>query len=194
VVAGARPSFTPSVSRLIDRIDAAVQLGNIERITNRIKNDLESQSRAEPLRLPEAVTRPCEDCYARRLLHRNPELGYTVVVMVWGPGQRTQLHDHAGIWCVECVVEGQIDVTRYDLRDETDGRCLFDEKDTVRAGVGDAGRLIPPFEYHVIANGLADSPSISLHVYGGEMEHCNLYVPLADGSWERTSRELTYTH
>ena len=44
--------------------------------------------------------------YARRLLHRNDRLGYTAVVMTWAPGQRTPLHDHAGIWCVEGVVEG----------------------------------------------------------------------------------------
>lgn len=188
-----RALFSPSVGRLIGHVDAAVKLGDVEAITNRIKCDLETLSRAEPLQLPEAVTRPCEGCYARRLLHSNAELGYTIVVMVWGPGQRTQLHDHAGIWCVECVVEGQLEITRYDLLDHSKGRYVFEDKGTVQAGVGDAGRLIPPFEYHVISNGLSDSASITLHVYGGEMEHCNLYIPREDGSWERSTRELSYS-
>ena len=41
--------------------------------------------------------------------------------MTWGPGQGTPLHDHAGMWCVEGVLEGRIEVARYDLLDERDG-------------------------------------------------------------------------
>ena len=38
--------------------------------------------------------------------------------MTWGPGQRTALHDHAGIWCVEGVMEGEMEVIRYELLEE----------------------------------------------------------------------------
>ena len=49
--------------------------------------------------------------------------------MTWGPGQRTALHDHAGIWCVEGVVEGEMAVTRYELlEEEEDGLCRFAER------------------------------------------------------------------
>ena len=41
-----------------------------------------------------------------------------MVVMTWGPGQKTALHDHAGIWCVECVVDGNMEVAQYDLMSE----------------------------------------------------------------------------
>ena len=46
--------------------------------------------------------------YGRRLLHRDPRGRYTVVVMTWGPGQGTPIHDHANLWCVECVYRGNV--------------------------------------------------------------------------------------
>ena len=57
------------------------------------------------------------------------------VVMTWGPGQRTPLHDHAGIWCVEGVVEGRMDVTQYDLVEQTHDAYRFEAKGCVHAAV-----------------------------------------------------------
>jgi len=125
------------------------------------------------------------------LLHRSDDLGYVAVVMTWGPGQRTPLHDHAGIWCVEGVVEGQMDVTQFDLVEEADDACRFEMKGCVHASVGSTGSLIPPFEYHVLANAI-DEPSITLHVYGGEMTSCHIFEPIADGRYVRRERPLHY--
>ena len=142
--------------------------------------------------LPQQLTAPVDDSYARRLLHHDPALDYTVVVMTWGPGQGTPLHDHAGMWCVECVVEGELDVTQYDLEDRSGERCRFNAAQTLRAGVGDAGCLIPPYEYHVLANARRDRKAVTLHVYGGEMEQCNVYEPGDDGWFTPRARALSY--
>jgi predicted metal-dependent enzyme (double-stranded beta helix superfamily) len=186
-------AVSPAVLELIDRLDEAVRLGNVERITVRIKDEL-SRVCARSLRLPEEMTRCAEGSYARRLLHRDEGLGYTAVVMTWGPGQHTPLHDHAGMWCVECVVEGELDVLQYDLVEQQDGRSRFREANRVRAGVGDAGCLIPPFEYHVLANARADHKAVTLHIYEGEMDRCNLYVPEDDGWWSAVPRQLGYNN
>ena len=178
------------VARLIDRLDDAVRTGDVATITRRIKQELEAASRA-PLALPTRFLVPRKDCYARRLLHRNAELGYTVVVMTWGPDQRTPLHDHAGMWCVECVVQGELDVSQYDLVRAEGGRFYFTEQTRVHAGVGDAGCLIPPFEYHVLGNAAKDGVTVTMHVYGGEMDHCHMYTPQQDG-WARERRNLEY--
>jgi predicted metal-dependent enzyme (double-stranded beta helix superfamily) len=113
--------------------------------------------------------------------------------MVWGKGQGTPLHDHAGIWCVECVYSGRITVTSYAVRggDAETGVVQFEKQTQIVAGPGEAGALIPPFEYHVIAN--ADpTPAVTIHVYGGEMTHCHVFSPV-DGGHRREYRELTYT-
>src|SRR6185436_15686341 len=67
----------------------------------------------------------------------------------------------------------------------------FKQEKVVTAGVGKAGALIPPFEYHVLENA-GDTPAITLHVYGGEMTHCHIFEPVENG-WLRKYRELSYT-
>jgi predicted metal-dependent enzyme (double-stranded beta helix superfamily) len=144
------------------------------------------------LALDPQYRQPRPDAYARRLFHRDPDGRYTVVVMTWGPGQGTALHDHAGIWCVECVVEGQMEIAQYDLVSRAGDRFRFEERSRVRAGTGAAGCLIPPFEYHTLSNAIADAPSITMHVYGGEMDHCHVFEPTGDGTYARRRRELRY--
>jgi len=180
--------------QLIARIDDAVKLGDSDAITQQIKHELQDAIRARTVVLPERFHRIRADSYARRLLHRDDALGYTAVVMTWAPGQRTPLHDHAGIWCVEGVVEGRMDVTQFDLiedRANPGGDYRFEEKGCVHAAVGSAGCLIPPFEYHVLSNAL-DQPSITLHVYGGEMTTCHVFEPVDAGRYVRRDRALSY--
>jgi 3-mercaptopropionate dioxygenase len=180
------------VETLIEKLREAVRLGEPEAITRRVKDELEGMIANGGLALPERFHHARPDCYARRLLHLDEELGWSALVMTWGPGQHTALHDHAGIWCVEGVVEGRMDVERYELVEEEDGLCRFEERDKVQAGVGSAGALIPPFDFHVLGNALADRPSLTLHVYGGEMDHCSIFEPLGDGRWRRQQHRLSY--
>jgi predicted metal-dependent enzyme (double-stranded beta helix superfamily) len=183
------------VDPLIDRLCDAVRLGDVTAIAERIKSDLESFIPNEGLILPEHFRQPKPDTYARRLLYRDDELGFTALVMTWGPGQRTALHDHAGIWCVEGVLEGTMEVTRYELLEEgEDGVCRFAERGSVTAAAGSAGALIPPFEHHVLANADPSKASLTLHVYGGEMTHCDIFQPQADqaSTYRRCTRQLAY--
>lgn len=183
------------VDPLVERLCDAVRLGDVSSIAEQIKSDLESFIPAEGLILPERFHQAKPDSYARRLLYKDDELGFTALVMTWGPGQRTALHDHAGIWCVEGVLEGEMEVIRYELMDEEDGVCRFEQRGSVQATAGSAGALIPPFEHHVLANALTDRPSLTLHVYGGEMTHCDIFQPLGEGApglYQRSSRALSY--
>ncbi|HVR09813.1 MAG TPA: cysteine dioxygenase family protein [Thermoanaerobaculia bacterium] len=186
-------SAAVDVEPLIESLRAAVRLRDTAAIAAQIKDDLENFIPAEGLRLPERFRRTHADSYCRRLLYRDPDLGFTALVMTWGPGQRTALHDHAGIWCVEGVVEGELEVTRYHLLDETaGGLCRFEEKGSVRARAGSAGALIPPFEHHVLANVDPEHIALTLHVYGGEMDHCSAFVPEPDGRYRRQGKQLSY--
>jgi predicted metal-dependent enzyme (double-stranded beta helix superfamily) len=157
-----------------------------------VKRTLESLIQHRVLRLPARLCQPCREGYARRLLHRDPQGRYTAVVMTWGIGQGTPLHDHAGIWCVEGVVEGQMTVRQFDLVSEAGDACRFVEKGSISAAVGTAGCLIPPFEKHMLANARPNAASITHHVYGGEMDHCHTFVPQSDGRYTRETHALRY--
>jgi 3-mercaptopropionate dioxygenase len=173
-------------------LDEAVKAGNTNVIAQHVKAALQQVLRGDGLSLDPEFCAPLPDSYARRLLHRDPAGRYTVVVMTWGPGQQTSLHDHAGIWCVECVVQGRMLVTQYDLIDDHEGAYRFREQTTVKAERGSAGCLIPPLEYHTLANALPDGSSITLHVYGGEMDHCHVFEPTAEGAYRKLTRSLSY--
>ena len=182
---------TGQADRLIALLDEAVGIDCVNQRCCRVKDVLEETFRSGEDWLPEAYLAPAGDKYARRLLHRDPAGRYSVVAMVWGVGQGTPLHDHAGEWCVECVYRGRIEVTSYDLESERGERFKFRKEKTIYAGVGEAGALIPPFEYHTIANA-QQTPSVTIHVYGHELTWCHVFVP-ADGAWVRQRRELCYT-
>jgi predicted metal-dependent enzyme (double-stranded beta helix superfamily) len=177
--------------RVRERLDAVIHGESEARIPELVKSVLIDSLQCGQLAVAPGLRRPIEGTYARRLLHRDPQGRYTIVVMTWGPGQKTALHDHAGIWCVECVVDGNMDVAQYDLTSQVGGAFRFEQRNHVVAGRGSAGCLIPPFEYHTLGNA-DDTPSVTLHVYGGEMDHCHVFEPSDDGSYRRVRKELAY--
>ena len=94
------------------------------------------------------------------------------------------------------VLEGTMQVTRYELLEEgADGVCRFAERDSVTAAAGSAGALIPPFDHHILANADPSRASLTLHIYGGEMTHCDIFQPEAaspPGTYRRCTRQLSY--
>jgi len=189
---------SPKVDELIRRLDEAVLENDDAVRCQNVKRVLMDLIGKEQI-LDASFLQPSPDTYARRLLHRDPQGRYTALVMVWDKGQGTPLHDHAGMWCVEGVLSGDIDVTQYELLEEQGDRYRFRRQNTVSAGVGNAGALIPPFEYHTIANTSPTSKAVTVHVYAGEMTSCTAFIPVsaatgADDGWhERQERQLTYS-
>ncbi len=177
---------------LVAMLDEAVAKRDVQQVTQSVKSGLCQLIREKTVTLPPELTRPEADCYARRLLYQHPRLKYEVIAMVWGPGQRTPLHDHAGIWCVDGVLQGQVEVTQYDLLENRGELFRFQPQRTIVAGVGSAGSLIPPFEYHTIANHQPD-PSITIHVYGGKMDCCTIFEAREDGWFQRRQKNLSYS-
>jgi predicted metal-dependent enzyme (double-stranded beta helix superfamily) len=181
------------VGELIQRLDVAVTEKDDAARCRAVKRVLEDIVASGEQFIDPPYLAPHPDRYARRLLHRDPQGRYTAIVMVWDQAQGTQLHEHAGIWCVEVVYRGRIQVTSYSVTGGDPERDLvqFRREMTVMAGVGEAGALIPPFEYHVLENKDA-TPAITIHVYGGEMTYCHIFEP-SDGGYLRKYKELAYT-
>ncbi|MGH9381987.1 MAG: cysteine dioxygenase [Thermoanaerobaculia bacterium] len=177
--------------RLIAMLDDAVRTGDDATAVSAVRRGLESLAREGAIELSEEIRRPLPDHYARRLLYRSEDLGYTVIAMTWGPEQETPLHDHAGLWCVDGVWSGRLEVVQYELLEERDERFRFEPRDTIHAGAGSAGSLIPPYEYHTIANA-QDTPSVTVHVYAGDMERCSIFLPEGEGWYRREEKRLRF--
>ncbi len=111
--------------------------------------------------------------------------------MTWGPGQGTPIHDHCGMWCVEGVWSGALEVVQYERLADDDGHCRFQPVGSIQAGPGSAGSLIPPHEYHSIRNPSEDALAVSLHIYSGNMTRCAVFQPLPEShDYERCERNL----
>ncbi len=180
---------------LIQRLDADTVLPTVKAICEAVKNTLVCEIVDGNLELPAELVRPVSKDYGRRLLHRHPDGRYAVVVMTWACGQGTPIHDHAGNWCVECVYQGRILVQSYNMVQDPNDRAVvtLHKAKEVHAGRGAAGALIPPLDHHVIENSDHDT-AVTVHVYGGEMTGCDVFVPI-DGSdrYRREWRSLSYT-
>lgn len=182
-----------SVNGLVHRLEAAVAATDTGTVCQQVKSILMEELGTQRLIVPEIFLRPVPSGYARRRLFLDPEGRFSVVVMVWAPGQGTPLHDHAGHWCVECVYAGKIRVTSFELEQEEPERALFRRREVTEAGVGTAGALIPPFQYHTIENPY-EAMAVTLHVYRGEITWCHAFEPLGDSGWfQPQRRELTYS-
>lgn len=190
----ATPEVYPGCSRLIEELDKAVASSTVpEKITHAVQATLHELLSARQVELPEGMRQPAPNTYARRLVHASPGLGYTVLAMVWGPGQGTGLHNHAGMWCVEGVLDGLIEVTQYSMHERSGSLYRFQREGCDKAGVGEAGRLIPPHEYHVLRNVVEGGSSITIHVYGGEMSRCSVFEPRTEGWYEEVTKNLVLT-
>lgn len=177
------PDFTfPGHAKLVQALDTAVESGDQHAITAALRNTLCAMIRDRDVQLPDCVHEPIVDHYARRELYRSARHGYSVVAMTWGPGQGTPVHDHSGLWCVEGVWDGQLEITQYELLERDGERFRFRAAGGMQAGPGSAGSLIPPHEYHTIRNASPDVVAISLHIYKAPMECCSMFVP-QDGEW-----------
>lgn len=187
------PAAGPETSRLIERMDEAVQLADRSALCEEVKAILKDVVAQELAAIPDALTRGVGgETYARRLLHQCPNKTYSAIVMVWEPGQGTPIHDHAGSWCVECLLKGSIEVVGYDPVGEPVDGCRFVETKRDQAKPGDVGILVPPNEYHTIRNN-TDEEAVTIHVYEGEMLWCHTFEERGDGTYSRRKNDLSYT-
>lgn len=175
---------------LIGALDMAVLQGDEHAVTQSLRHTLCTLIRNPDVSLPTCVYDAIDDHYARREIYRSEQHGYSVVAMTWGPGQGTPVHDHCGLWCVEGVWDGELEITQYELLEQEGERFRFRAAGGMHAGPGSAGSLIPPHEYHTIRNTNADDVAVSLHIYKAPMECCSMFVQ-QDGEWfERIDRTL----
>ncbi len=182
----------PGATDLIALVAEAVEEDSPDAITEKVKNGLCQVISSEGFRLPAEFLEAEADHYARRLVHSDPEGRFSIVAMTWGVGQGTPLHDHCGLWCVEGVCHGRIRVDQYALVERDGDRFRFERDEAIPAETGTAGCLIPPHEYHRIFNDRDDEVAVTLHIYGGDMESCNIFDPEGDGWYRRERRALGF--
>ena len=99
------------------------------------------------------------DGYRSHTLHVEPDGSFSIIAVIWRPGQVTRIHDHL-TWCVFGVIQG---IEHEELFDAD--LNLVGEADN---HVGDVSGFAPPGDIHRVHN-TSDTTAISIHVYGTDV-------------------------
>ncbi len=174
----------PGSRTLIDAIDAAVAKPNTHDLTDSLRNSLCKLIRENAVKLPDCVFEPCPEHYARRELYRSEEHGYCVVAMTWGPGQGTPIHDHDGMWTVEGVWNGPLEIDALRTAGARRTELPFPARQwLIQAGTGSAGSLITSTSTTASAfPATARSPSACTSTQS-LMTQCAVFQPLPEDRW-----------
>lgn len=104
------------------------------------------------------------ETYRSHLLYAEPDGAFSIVALVWRPGQVTPIHDHV-TWCVFGVVQGV----------EYEEVFTLDEKNEYLVEAGDNANLTgevsgfaPPGDIHRVRNA-GNQTAISIHIYGTDI-------------------------
>ncbi len=160
----ARPRPVASLDTLVPAVRAAVGRQSDWAETARlVAAELERHlPRPDVLTAEQRAGEP--DRYRSHLLHVEDDGGFSVVALVWRPGQTTPIHDHV-TWCVFGVIQGAEYEETFRL-DEERG-CLVPAGRSA-SWVGDVSGFAPPGDIHRVRNG-GDETAISIHVYGTDV-------------------------
>ena len=127
---------------------------------------------ADPDLLSAKHCAPERKCYARHVLYADPFGRFTILAIVWGPGQFSPPHAH-DTWCAYAVYDGPLHETGYALascgtRAKAICTAVRDPGYSCFAGAGFD-------QIHRLGNA-GTSPAISIHVYGVDRERIATHV------------------
>jgi predicted metal-dependent enzyme (double-stranded beta helix superfamily) len=109
------------------------------------------------------------ETYQSHTLYAAPDGAFSVVGLVWRPGQVTPIHDHV-TWCVFGVLQGV----------EHEELFVHEGDHLLSVGVndnltGDISGFAPPGDIHRVRNS-GDRTAISIHVYGTDISRIDSSV------------------
>lgn len=166
-----------ALRRFIDEVDAIVEQHPADEA--RTVAEVEAALRqlvATDTWLDDSFAQPHPQHYQQYLLHADPRGRYSVVSFVWGPGQRTPIHDH-GTWGVIGMLRGAEIGQAYRL---TPGQVAPHGPEE-RLEPGHTTAVSPTIgDIHVVRNAFDDRVSVSIHVYGVDIgqQRRHVYDPV----------------
>lgn len=129
--------------------------------------------------LPDEYAQPSPDRYQQFLLHADSRQRFSVVSFVWGPGQRTPVHDHR-VWGLIGMLRGAEDSQGF--KRGPNGELTADGA-IIRLQPGQVEAVSPRVgDIHQVSNAYSDQVSVSIHVYGANIGAVRRAVYDADGS------------
>ena len=159
-----RPIGSTGLADLVSAVRSVVdQRGDWRQTARLVAHELEQHLPSPDVLTPDQRSGDPEG-YCSYSLHTEPDGSFSVVALVWQPGQVTAIHDHV-TWCVFGVIQGVEYEELFTLDEE---RGFLVESGTKANPTGEVSGFAPPGDIHRVRNAGADT-AISIHIYGTDV-------------------------
>ena len=170
----------PAVAAFAEQVEAILAAPDEREFCDRVAEVLAPVLAVEDLLSP-TVREPGPEKYRKHVLYACPEKRFTLLSLVWLPGQGTSIHGHSA-WGAVGVYEGTPNVAVYDCEDVDGERHAVTEVKDIRCKPGDLATVRPGLDdVHRIYND-SDETTITLHAYGLDLiedpDAINLHLTL----------------
>lgn len=128
--------------------------------------------------------------YTRNLIGIGSRKRFGLMILAWGPGQRSPIHDHDGSHCIMRVLKGTLIETLYnkeqqdELLENDAGNTTSSEdgvisyyrptRETILSS-GQTAYIHDKIGWHRVSNSSSEEPAVSLHLYAPPIENCRTY-------------------
>ena len=106
---------------------------------------------------------------------------FNLMVLCWGEGHGSAIHDHANAHCVMKILQGELCETRYawpkDSKngDDTEDPKELDELDRSTLGLNEICYINDSMGLHRVENPSAVNAAVSLHLYSPPFSSCSVF-------------------
>lgn len=168
---GTPHSVSPALSKLIEEVQLAFDRAQPESLPQAVCKALQEHALAAGLLNAQQQTGSTEH-YTRHVLYSHPMGHYTVVALVWNPGQITPVHGHH-TWCAYTVLKGSMEEECF-AWDQQKKLAVKQKQVVKKPGDVQAGHAGLE-NIHRLRNA-GDDVSISIHVYGVDAQKVSTHV------------------
>jgi cysteine dioxygenase len=122
-----------------------------------------------------------EGRYTRSLVRRTED--YELLLLSWGAGEESPIHNHMGQRCWMAVVEGEVEEVHFNRAAGGPGPLI--EGPTKCFPAGKVAFINDEIALHMV-RGAAGKAAVSLHLYSKPYDICLIYDPLTGAESART--------
>lgn len=114
------------------------------------------------------------ETYTRNLVAR--EERFELMILCWGKGQESPIHNHEGQDCWMAVLEGEIEEVGFPTPSGRDPGPLHPRGSRVFRP-GQVAFIRDEIGLHLVRPARSDSQGVTLHLYSAPYDECNCYCP-----------------
>jgi cysteine dioxygenase len=116
-----------------------------------------------------------DEHYTRNLVAREPR--FELMILCWGEGQESPIHNHEGQDCWMAVLDGVIEEVRYPMPADG-GPGPIQAKGAKTFAAGEVAFIRDEMGLHLVRPARARAAAgVTLHLYSAPYDECNCYCP-----------------